>query len=428
MAERNWAGNRAYRAAELHHPASVDELSALVARHDRVKVLGTRHSFNGIADTAGALVSLARLPRVVELDRERRTVTVDGGITYGQLAAELDGAGWALHNTASLPHISVAGACATATHGSGDGNGNLATAVVAMALVTGGGDVVTLSRDADGERFRGAAVGLGALGVVTRLTLEVRPTYAVRQDVYENVPLAHLEERLDEVTACAYSASLFTDWRDATFSQVWLKRLVAEGASGEPAPPPFEGTRATGHRHPIAGLSPVNCTEQMGVGGAWHERLPHFRMDFTPSSGEELQTDYLVPRRHARAALRAVDSLRDRVAPLLLVSEVRTVAADDLWMSPCCGEACVSIHFTWRQDWPAVRALLPALEERLAPLDARPHWGKLFTMPPARVASLYPRLPEFRELARSLDPRGKFRNAFLDAYVFGEPTAPDADD
>ena len=414
---RNWAGNYTYAASTLHRPETVDEVQALVRRSQRLKVLGTRHSFNGIADTTGDLVSLERLPRLMELDRERGTVTVDGGIRYGDLCRWLAGEGWALHNLASLPHISVAGACATATHGSGDAQGNLATAVCALELVAGTGELVALSRASGGDDLDGAVVSLGGLGVVTRLTLEARPAVEMRQDVYEDLPLERLDDHFDDVMASGYSVSLFTDWRRAAFDQVWVKRRVTSAASVEPTPELYGAMPASGPRHPIAGLSPENCTTQVGVPGPWHERLPHFRMDYMPSSGEELQSDYLVPRRHARAALRAIAGLRARVAPLLQVAEVRTVAADRLWMSPCYGEACVSLHFTWRPDWPAVRALLPAMEDALAPCEARPHWGKLFTMPAARVQSLYPRLPDFRRLLGRYDPEGRFRNAFLDTYV-----------
>jgi xylitol oxidase len=155
----------------------------------------------------------------------------------------------------------------------------------------------------------------------------------------------------------------------------------------------------------------------MGIVGPWYERLPHFRMDFTPSSGEELQTEYFVPRHHALAALHEVGRIREQVAPLLQISEIRTIAADDLWMSPCYEQDCVAFHFTWVQDWEAVKAVLPMLEEQLAPFDARPHWGKLFTMPAARVQSFYTKLPDFQQLLRQYDPQGKFRNTFLDTYI-----------
>lgn len=418
---KNWAGNYTYNAARLHCPETLEQVQELAARSRKLKTLGTRHSFNDIADTSEDLVSLAHFDQVLALDRERRTVTVQAGVRYGDLCRYLDGEGCALHNLASLPHISIAGACATATHGSGDGNGNLATAVSAITMVMAGGAMVSLSREQDGEQFAGAVVGLGALGIVTQTTLDIVPAFDVRQDVYENLPLAQLEEHFEEVMGSAYSVSLFTDWQSARFSQVWRKRRVTQDDAFAAEPEWFGATRATRDLHPLANISAENCTEQRGVPGPWHERLPHFRLEYTPSSGQELQSEYLVPRPHALAALRAVGELRDYVAPHLQISEVRTVAADDLWMSPCYGQPCVALHFTWKQDWPAVRGVLPLVEERLAPFAARPHWGKLFTMPPARVQSLYERLPDFQRLVRRCDPGGKFRNAFLDTYLFSEP-------
>ena len=417
--QSNWAGNYTYSAARWHWPETVEQVQELAIRCSKLKVLGTRHSFNGIADCSEDLISLEHFDQVVALDRARRTVTVGAGVRYGQLCWHLNREGYALHNLASLPHISVTGACATATHGSGDRNGNLATAISAMEMVTAEGEVVVLSRDHHGEQFRGAVVGLGGLGVVTKLTLDIVPTFDMRQDVYENLPLARLEDHFDEILSSAYSVSLFTDWRSARFNQVWCKRRVTDSAPFELEPELFEATLAASPRHPIAGLSAINCTEQMGVPGPWHERLPHFRMDYTPSSGEELQTEYLVPRQHACAAIRAIERIREQVAPLLQISEVRNIAADHLWMSPCYQQACVSIHFTWKKNWPAVRKLLPMIEEQLAPFNARPHWGKLFTMPPARLQSLYEKLRDFQHLLRDYDPQGKFRNAFLDRYIFG---------
>jgi len=417
--QSNWAGNYTYSAARLHYPETVEQVQELVIRHSKLKALGARHSFNTIADSAEDLISLEHFDQVVAIDPERRTVTVGAGIRYGQMCQQLHHEGYALHNMASLPHISVAGACATATHGSGDSNGNLATAVSALELVTANGEVVTLSREQHGEQFQGAVVGLGGLGVVTKVTLDIVPTFDMRQVVYENLPLAQLEDDFDAIVSSAYSVSLFTDWRSARFNQVWLKRRVTDDATIALEPSFFAATLAPGHLHPIAELSAEPCTEQMGAQGPWHERLPHFRIDNTPSSGEELQAEYFVPRQHAVAALRAVAQLHERVAPHLLISEVRTIAADTLWMSPCYKQACVAIHFTWKKDWPAVSKLLPEIEEQLAPFDARPHWGKLFTMPSARLQSLYEKLPAFQELLHSYDPQGKFRNAFLDTYIFG---------
>jgi alditol oxidase len=415
----NWAGNYIYRAAQFHQPETIEQVQELVSTSTKLKALGTRHSFNDIADSPGDLISLKQFNKVVALDREHRTVTVEAGVRYGELCQWLDHEGFALHNLASLPHISIAGACATATHGSGDRQGNLATAVSALEMITANGELVVLSQEKDGEKFHGGVVGLGGLGVITKLTLNVSPSFQMQQDVYENLPLTHLENHFDELSSSAYSVSLFTDWRRATFNQVWVKRHVPDGISIKAEPQLFGATLATSHLHPIATLSAENCTEQLGVCGPWYERLPHFRLNFTPSSGEELQSEYILPRPYAFAALRAINQLRDRIAPLLQISEVRTIAADTLWMSPCYKQACVAIHFTWKADWDGVSSVLPIIEAQLEPFSARPHWGKLFTMSPPRLQSLYEKLPDFQELLQSYDPQGKFRNAFLDKYIFG---------
>jgi xylitol oxidase len=345
-------------------------------------------------------------------------VTVDAGITYGQLCPYLDSKGFALHNLASLPHISVAGACSTATHGSGEKNGNLATAVAALEIVTANGDIVKLSRKDDGEVFRGAVVGLGALGVITRITLDVQPTYAMRQYVYEDLPLDQMKDHFDAIQSSAYSVSLFTDWQRRRINELWIKSRVGDGQTFA-APAEFFGAKlATRNVHPIIELSAENCTEQMGVPGPWYERLPHFRWGFTPSAGKELQSEYLLPRRNAVDAILAVERLRDQVTPHLLISEIRTIAADDLWMSTCYRQPSVAIHFTWKQDWPAVRRLLPIIEKELSPFQPRPHWGKLFTLSPTVLRSRYEKLEDFIQLARRYDPKGKFRNDFLNTNIF----------
>ena len=417
----NWAGNHAYVAARLHEPESIEQLQEIVGNARSLRVLGSRHSFNDIADTTGDLVSLHRMPRVFELDRATGTVTVDGGVRYGELCGPIDAAGFALHNLASLPHISVAGACATATHGSGDRSGNLATAVLALEVVTADGEIAVFARDRDPDAFNGALVSLGGLGVVTSLSLQLQPAFRMRQDLYEDLPLARLADHFDEITSSADSVSLFTEWRRPLFEQVWLKRRVPDGDDFEPSPDMFGATRATVPIHPIRRMSAAACTEQLGVPGPWHERLPHFRMDHTPSSGAELQSEYLIPRQHAVDALLAIDRIRDRFAALLQVSEVRTIASDVLWMSTAFGRPSVAIHFTWQPEWDAVRRVLPTIEDALAPFEPRPHWGKVFTLPPETIRSAYEKLPEFAALLRRHDPLGKFGNAFLGRYIFADP-------
>ncbi len=407
----NWSGNYTYKAVRVDRPKTVEEVCRLVKRPGKLKALGSRHSFNSIADTSGDQISLEFL-NGMDLDPKSRTVTVGGGVTYSQLGPHLDRQGFALHNLASLPQITVVGACATATHGSGSKNGNLATAASAMELVDGNGEIVSLSRHKDGERFRAAVVGLGALGVVTKITLDVQPTYQVRQVVYQDLPVAQLEHHLDEIFSSGYSVSLFTDWQNHRISQVWIKRRVDQGNSEFPAE--FYGARrATRNLHPITNHSAESCTGQMGVPGPWYDRLPHFRINATPSSGHELQTEYLIPRDKGYEAILAVEKLRDRITPHLFVTELRTIAADDLWMSTAYQRPSMAIHFTWKPEWPAIKELLPQIEQQLAPFDPRPHWAKLFTLPPSRIDSLYEKLPQYRSLLKQYDPGGKFHNTYL---------------
>ena len=414
----NWSGNLEYGTSRMHAASSLDDVQQFVKTNQRFKVLGTRHCFNDIADSDAQFLSLQSQDKALELDEKARTVTIQSGVRYGQLCPYLDQHGFALHNLASLPHISVAGACSTATHGSGSKNRNLSTQVSGLEMITASGDLLKLSRDKDGDTFQGAVVGLGALGVITKLTLDLQPAFAMKQYVYQDLPLEQLQQNFDAIESSAYSVSLFTDWQNKRLNEVWLKIRTDAEPDFNPKPEFFGAKLATKNLHPIAELSAENCTEQMGVPGRWYDRLPHFRMGFTPSAGKELQSEYFVPRQHAVDAILAVERLRDKISPHLLISEIRTIAADDLWMSTAYKQDSVAIHFTWKQDWPAVSKLLPEIERELAPFNPRPHWGKLFTLPPAQLRARYERLPEFLALARSLDPKGKFRNRFLERNIF----------
>jgi alditol oxidase len=389
-----------------------------VREHSHLKALGARHSFNGIADSTVEQISLKHFDQI-ELDSKAKTVTVGAGVTYGQLAPYIDSRGFAVHNLASLPQISVVGACATATHGSGNENGNLSTAVRAMEIVTASGNVRTFSREKLGDKFSGTVVGLGALGVITRITLEVQPTFQMTQMVYENLPFSQLEHQLDEIFASGYSVSLFTDWQNHRAAQVWIKRRVDQGPHAAPNADFYGATPATRDLHPLAGHSAESCTEQMGIPGPWHERLPHFRMNFTPSSGAELQSEYFVPRERGYAAINAVEQLRDEITPHLFISEFRTIAADDLWISPCYQRASMAIHFTWKPVWSAVKKVLPLIEEKLGPFGAIPHWAKLFTMPSAHLRSHYPKMSDYQAMLAQYDPNGKFRNEFISNHIYG---------
>jgi xylitol oxidase len=414
--QRNWAGNYAYRAQKLHRPSTIEQVQEIIANAQSVRVLGSRHSFNDIADST-ELLTLEAMPRDVLVDKATSTVTFNAALKYGELAETLNSEGVALHNLASLPHISVAGAVATATHGAGETNGNLATAVAGLELVTSGGEIIEASRgDPD---FDGLVVGLGALGAVTRITLDVEPAYEVRQRVFEGLGWTALFEHFDEIISGGYSVSIFTRWGES-IDQVWVKSRVTdepEHVDGDL----FGAAAATVDRHPILGLDAGPCTPQLGRPGPWSDRLPHFRMGFVPSSGEELQSEYLFPRRYAVDAIEAVRAHADRIQPILQVSEIRAVAADRLWMSMNYGEDTVGIHFTWKPERDAVREALVHLETALAPFEARPHWGKLFDADASALAPLYGRLPDFVRLIERLDPRGAFRNSWLETRVLGEP-------
>ncbi len=413
----NWAGSYDYQADQLHYPETLEQVQELVRHSRKVKALGTRHSFNAIADTKHDHISLNQMNKIVTLNREQQTVTVEGGIRYGELSEFLNSEGFALHNMASLPHISVVGACATATHGSGNRNGNLATAVSALEVVTANGDLRVFTRE--DKDFLGAVVGLGGLGIVTKMTLDVLPRFQMRQDVYLNLPMNQMEAHFEDIFSAAYSVSVFTTWQTQDFPMVWLKSRVQDNAFFWNQDEFYGATKALTPISIIAGMPVERCTEQMGTPGFWNERLPHFRVNFTPSFGEEVQSEYFVPRHNALLAFARIHALRDYLAPYLLISEIRTIAADDLWMSPCYGQACVGLHFTWRRNMDAVQKLLPLIERELQPLQVRPHWGKVFTLSSPYVASCYEKLPDFQQLLHEVDPEGKFRNAFLDDTIFG---------
>ena len=414
---KNWSGNLEYSTNNIFYPKSVKEVQDLIKKTTRLRTLGTRHCFNTIADSKDNLISTRELNKVISLDSNTRSVTVEAGIKYGELCPYLDEKGFALHNLASLPHISVAGSCATATHGSGVGNGNLATAVIALEFVTADGSIVNLSKEKDGEKFLGAVVGLGALGVVTKLTLAIQPKFMMRQYVYEHLPVSQLKENFDKIMSAGYSVSLFTDWQTDSINEVWIKSRV-EGTNNNPPQEFFGAKLAAKNLHPIAELSAENCTEQLGVPGPWYERMPHFKMGFTPSSGKELQAEYFIPRKNAVEAMLAITKLAKQIGPHLFISEIRTIAADKLWMSPCRNQDSVAIHFTLKQEIPEVNRLLPFIEKELEPFNVRPHWGKLFTISAKQLASRYEKMADFKKLVASYDPNGKFRNDFLNKTIY----------
>jgi alditol oxidase len=415
---KNWAGNLQYSTDEVYYPETVEQVQQLIAATKKLRVLGSKHSFNTIADSTTTLISSRALNKIVSIDKTSNAVTVEGGIRYGELVKHLHDNGYALHNLASLPHISIAGSIATATHGSGIRNGNLSTGVSAIEFVDATGGLHHLSRK-DGDAFYAAVVGLGSLGFVTKVTLDLEPTFNMSQVVYRNLPMAELEENFEAIMSAGYSVSLFTDWRNRNINQVWIKSRIDEKVPADVPALEFYGAKlAEKNIHPVESQSAENCTEQMGVPGPWFERMPHFKMGFTPSAGKELQSEYFVLLEHGYAALMAVEKLNEKISPHLFISEIRTIDADNLWMSPCYKRPCVAIHTTWKQEWDVVMNLLPLVETQLSPFGARPHWGKLFSIAPRELRSRIEKLGDFTQMARQYDPAGKFRNEFLDYNLF----------
>ncbi|WP_297110378.1 FAD-binding protein [uncultured Devosia sp.] len=412
-APTNWAGNIAFGASSVLHPATVEQAQAAVRSSHKVRVLGSGHSFNRIADTNGTLISLSKLKRNISIDAEAQSVTIDGGATYADIAPQLHRAGFALANVASLPSITVAGAVVTATHGSGDGNKNLSAAVSALKLITTDGELISLKRG--DAAFEGAVVSLGSLGVIVELTLDIVPSFDIRQNVYLNLPMATVTNRLDELMSRAYSVSLFTRWQGETTDQIWVK---ARAQAGEPAEEIFGATPATIPCHPIPGMDGTSCTRQMGVVGPWHERLFHFAIGSTASAGAELQSEFFVARKDAPTAIEALHAVQDTFAPALFISEIRSVAADNLWLSSAYQQDTIGFHFTWKPDWEPALSAIGAIEATLRPLRARPHWAKVFTMPSDEVQALFPRLTDFCDLADRLDSASKFRNRFVTDLLF----------
>ncbi|WP_062070085.1 FAD-binding protein [Demequina sediminicola] len=406
----NWAGTHFFGASAMVEARTITEVQETVSTtRGPIRALGTRHSFNDLADTAGTLITVTRIDPNPVLDTATQTVNVGAGIRYGELAVWLQERGWALHNMGSLPHISVGGAVATGTHGSGVTNGCLSDAVAGLEYVNASGALVKATRGDPG--FEGLVVGLGAYGIVVRITLDIQPTFLVRQDVYRDLPWATFLDDVPAVMSAGYSVSAFTMWAEENLQQIWRKTRI--GADETPTEPWLGARMERANEAGLVGVPPDNLTTKDGIEGPWLERLPHFRLDSTPSNGDEIQTEYFVDLADAEAALSAVRRLSDEIAPHLLITELRTIAADGLWLSGAYGRATLAIHFTWRNDEEAVSRLTPRIENALAPFGARPHWGKVHTMDADAVAAVTPRLADARDEFERLDPEGRFANAHL---------------
>ena len=407
---RNWSGTVTFQDASAEYPEDIDSLKQTISSSAKVRARGSAHCFNSIADTNSVSINLEKMPADIQIDKDARTVRVPAGLKYGELATALHERGWAIHNMASLPHISVAGAVATATHGSGAENGNLATSVRSLELVLPDGSTKRISQG--DEDFEGYVVGLGLTGVVVNLDLAIEPTFSISQTVYRGMSRETYAANIKEIMSLAYSVSYFTTWAAAGGGEVWAKFK-----SGSTAPTElFEAYPATSNRHPLPGLNPEPCTEQMGVSGPWHLRLPHFKMEFTPSAGDEIQSEFFVDIKDAPAAFAALEQIAPQINEILWVSEIRAIAADQLWMSPHFQRDSIGIHFTWKKV-DAVYEMVKVVESVLAPFKYRPHLGKVFSASPQYLASVMPKMADFKKLINEIDLTNKFGNEFTDKLL-----------
>ena len=402
---QNWSKNVDFNDKSYLQPTSLTELQELIRSNPKVRARGTAHCFNEIANTSSVALNLAKMPKTIEIDAAKKSVRVAAGLTYGELAPLLHAQGWALGNMASLPHISIAGSISTGTHGSGIKNQNLANQVLSLDMVTTEGELRHIDRT--NPAFNALVVSLGLGGIVYQYQLRVEESFQIRQVVYPEIPLDIVQRNFDSIMGSAYSVSYFTDWSSDQVGNLWCKFR-----DGEVIPESIGGSAQADRKfHPIPSVDPVACTEQLGTTGDWHDRLSHFKLEFTPSVGEEIQTEFFVDRKDAAAAIEAVSQLGAEITPLLWITELRTIAADNLWLSSAFERDTLAIHFTWKKD-EAIYPVIEKVEAVLRPFNYRPHWGKVFTADAVYLKSVYPKINEFKALVEALDPTSKFENSF----------------
>ena len=410
MTQRNWSKNVDFNDREFLQPVSLAELQDFVRSHAKVRARGTAHCFNDIANTSSSAINLSNMPKVIEINESKKSVTVASALKYGELAPVLYEKGWALDNLASLPHISIAGSVSTGTHGSGIKNRNLANQVLSIDMVTAEGELRHIDRS--NPAFAGLVVGLGLGGIVYQYELKVEPAFSVRQVIYPEIPMDILQRNFDQIMGTAYSVSYFTDWGPDQNGNLWCKFRDEENI-----PESVGGIgKADKKYHPIPSVDPVACTDQLGVPGEWYQRLPHFKLDFTPSVGEEIQSEFFVDRKDAAVAIATISKLGREITPLLWITELRTIAADELWLSGAYQRDTLGIHFTWKKD-DAIYPVIEKIESGLRPLNYRPHWGKVFTADAEYLRSAYPKMAEFKALIEALDPTKKFENSYTRKYL-----------
>lgn len=403
----NWGGNLAFEQAEVVKPKTISELAEMV-RVNKVRPVGTLHSFSPIAKGEGLLMSTANLAIKPELDSDRSVVRFGAAMRFGELALFLEQNGFALRNMGSLPHISVAGAAATGTHGSGDKNQILSSSLTSFSYLNHEGELIKVEKqDPLFEAFR---LGLGAYGIWVEAELSIVPSFQIRQDIFLEIPWSYFLEDPSRLTSAGYSVSLFGKWGTSTISQTWVKSEVEDPRAGVPiaAIAPEQNSK----RELADGVGD-NLTEQGGKPGPWLHRLPHFRLDASPSAGNEIQTEYFFTRDKIAHAIEAVHSVAGKINPVLIISEIRSIAQDDAWLSPMRRGDSIALHFTWKNEPELVDIAVQELEKVLAPMEPIPHWGKVHHFTQSDLERAHPMLSKAREQFENADPSGKFSSDYL---------------
>ena len=410
---KNWAGNLTFSAREFIEVNSISKLQQVVSSSQAVKVLATGHSFNAIGDTTETLISIKNLSNGIEIDSQNAQALIPAGMAYADAARYLESNGWAFSNMASLGEVTIAGAISTGTHGSGSNNGVLSTSVVGLEIVLGSGELITIDQS-NSEEFAGFVVSLGALGVFTKIKMKIIPSFSVKQFVYENIGIQVVAENFDTVFNSAYSVSYFSNWAKNSTGQIWMK-FLDDSSSDNLSDNWLGANQAKAKQHPVKINNPDPCTDQLGISGKWLYRLPHFKLDSSPASGDEVQTEYLVDRKYVNEYIQDLRAIGDEIAPRVYATEIRTIKSDELWLSGAYQRETVGFHFTWKKSDTLVD-FLPRIEEILGKHHGRPHWAKLFSVRSDELSARYPKYSDFEALLKKYDPKQKFRNKFIDQY------------
>ncbi|KAI1700234.1 d-arabinono-1,4-lactone oxidase domain-containing protein [Ditylenchus destructor] len=360
----NWGNNFRFSTQNIQYPTSVEEVQQIVRNANKLRVVGTRHSFSKIADSPNTMLSTLALKNIIGFDPTVPSITVQAGITYTDL-------------NPFLPN-----------YGPND------------------------------PELKAIAVGLGAFGVITQVELEVEPTFNLTNYVFVNMPEQDIYDHFDEIENLGYSVQLFTDFSTpGVWDQVWVWVRSDENSNVGNMQNLYGATRTHEQVTAIEALPPTYLMEQ-GKEQPWYYGLVDYHLGLSGFDGAEIQSEYFMPYENAIPAIQAVSNFSDLIAPRVYTMLIRTIKGDDLWMSESFNETTVAIHFTWKPNMTAVMEVLPQIEQALLPYGARPHWGKVFAQGPETYLHRYPKLNQWKQLAETLDPTHKFRNKFLEDTVF----------